>query len=106
MYVDDIKVATKLQNIIETVKEHLSKNYEFTETRPVSYFLGVKVIWKNSAFFLTQRGYLERVLNEYEMMTCKPANTPIDPGSYTDLTRVSSDADRALTSECGKTRVR
>nr|AAX95300.1 hypothetical protein [Oryza sativa Japonica Group]ABA92639.2 retrotransposon protein, putative, Ty1-copia subclass [Oryza sativa Japonica Group] len=66
LYVDDILIFGTSLNVIEEVKDFLSKSFEMKD-------LGVADVT------LVQSHYVDKVLSRFGYSDCKPATTPYDP---------------------------
>lgn len=82
IYVDDILIASNDQNWIKEVKIHLSKVFRMKDMGPVKHCLGVEFNQdvESHSVVLTQRNYVNSLLNRFNMTQCKPATTPMESG--------------------------
>ncbi|EON88725.1 reverse transcriptase domain-containing protein, partial [Plesiomonas shigelloides] len=64
LYVDDMLIASKSQNEIETLKFHLSKEFEMKDRGEAKKILGMEISRdrKLGRLCLTQKDYLSKVL--------------------------------------------
>ena len=46
---------------------------------PISSFLGLNVIRTSDYIAINQTGYIDRMLERFQMVNCKPAKTPLHP---------------------------
>ena len=60
------------------------------------YFLGICVMRTADGFFLSQRKYADELLDRANMMSCKPASTPIDTRSKLSSTDGAPYTDPSL----------
>jgi hypothetical protein len=82
IYVADIMVLTDSMKAMLSVKKQLSRMYTVKDLGEAEYFLDVKVEMESSTVKLTQTSYVKSVLDRFEMLECKPAQTPMsDPVS-------------------------
>jgi Reverse transcriptase (RNA-dependent DNA polymerase) len=82
IYVDDILVLIESMKAMLSVKKQLSKMYTVKDLGGAEYFLGVNIERESSTVNLTQTSYVNRVLDRFGMLECKPAQTPMsDPVS-------------------------
>ena len=79
LYVDDMLLACYDRTEVEKLKSQLSKEFEMKDLGSAQKIIGMEIIRdrKNRNLFLTQRGYLEKVLDRFSMRDCKPVSTPL-----------------------------
>lgn len=82
IYVDDIFIfSKKLDSITKTVST-IAKKYEIKDLGEIRYVMGVKLNQEQlDTVHLTQKPYIESILRKYNMQECKPASTPLEPGT-------------------------
>lgn len=84
LYVDDMLFATKDIASYNELGRSLSKFFEIEAMGPVSSILGVQVTRESSAsgvsYSLDQTYYIESILEDYQMSSCKALSVPMDPG--------------------------
>lgn len=98
VYVDDLLVATSCDRALATFKRGLSTHFDMRDFREVSAFLNVAIERRMNAFTLSQRGYVEKILDTFNMRDANPAPTPIEPAKYRALTerRERTDEEAAV----------
>lgn len=81
LHVDDMLIARKDAEEIEKVKELLKFEFDMKELGPAKKILGMEISGDKKAgtLLLTQKGYLERILNKFGMRNAKPLSTPLAP---------------------------
>ena len=79
VYVDDIVITGNDQDGITHLKAHLFKHFQTKDLGLLRYFLGIEVAQSSSGIVLSQRKYALDVLEETEMLNCKPMDSPMDP---------------------------
>ncbi|KAG8489021.1 hypothetical protein CXB51_017120 [Gossypium anomalum] len=79
LYVDDMLIAAKDKGEIRKVKAQLSEEFEMKDLGPAKKILGMKILrdTKTSKLYLSQKGYIEKVLCRFNMQSAKPVNTPL-----------------------------
>ena len=79
LYVDDILIAAKDKSEIVKLKAQLSKEFEMKDLGAAKKILGVEIIRdrKSGMLYLSQRGYIEKVLRRFNMHDAKPVSTPL-----------------------------
>ena len=80
--VDDILLATNDLNLLRDTKKFLSNNFEMKDLGNASYVLGIHIYQDHSKDILglSQKGYIEKLLQRYNMQDFKPLDTPISKG--------------------------
>ena len=78
LYVDDILLAENSKEIIIATQEWLSSTFEMKDLGEASYVLGVKIYRDRSKRLigLSQETYIKKVLERFQMQSCKPIDTP------------------------------
>ncbi|KAG8490246.1 hypothetical protein CXB51_015516 [Gossypium anomalum] len=79
IYVDDMLIATKDKREIRKVKVQLSEEFEIKDLGPAKKILGMEILRdrKTSKLYLSQKGYIEKVLCKFNMQSAKPVSTPL-----------------------------
>ena len=80
LYVDDILIFGTNLNMIEEVKDFLSKSFEMKDLGVADVILNIKLLrGGDGGVTLVQSHYVEKVLSRFGYSDCKPASTPYDP---------------------------
>ncbi|RDX94898.1 hypothetical protein CR513_22662, partial [Mucuna pruriens] len=77
LYVDDIIFIENNQNLFEDFNKVMSCEFEMTDIRLMSYYLGLEVKQMNNDIFVSQESYA-KVLEKFKMFDCNPVNTPME----------------------------
>ncbi|KAG8478240.1 hypothetical protein CXB51_028177 [Gossypium anomalum] len=79
LYVDDMLIAAKYKGEIRKVKAQLSEEFEMKDLGPAKKILGMEILRdrKASKLYLSQKGYIEKVLCRFNMQSAKPVSTPL-----------------------------
>jgi hypothetical protein len=82
LYVDDILLIGDNMELVRDTKSLLSKAFDMKDLGVVHYCLGIEVKRdrKNRKIWLSQKKYIENILNEFGMETCKVVKTPFQVG--------------------------
>jgi hypothetical protein len=96
LYVDDMLNSTKSKVDIANLKAQLSSEFEMKDLGTAKKILGTEISKdrKSSLLFLSQHGYIQKVLRHFNMHGCKPVSTPIVPHfklSFSQSPRTYSD---------------
>jgi hypothetical protein len=75
--VDDILLIGDNMELVRDTKSLLSKAFDMKDLGAVHYCLGIEVKRdrKNRKIWLSQKKYIENILNEFGMETCKVVKT-------------------------------
>ena len=94
LYVDDILLTTNYLNLLCDTKKFLSNNFKMTDLGNASYVLGVQIYRDRSKNILglSQKSYIEKLLQRYDIHDCKPLNTPITKGDKLSLSQYPKNA--------------
>ena len=93
LYVDDMLIAAKSMSEVNKLKKRLSEEFEMKDLGAASKILGIEITRdrRNGVLCLSQSGYLEKILERFNMSGSKPAKTPI--GTHFKLSAVQDDSE-------------
>lgn len=77
LYVDDIIYMSTSQDLIEDFKSDMKNTFEMSNLGVLNYFLGLEVKQERDGIFVTQKKYVEDLLEEFNLIHCKAAATPM-----------------------------
>jgi hypothetical protein len=77
LYVDDL-FLTGEKNLINECKTRLSSEFEMKDLGLMHYLLGLEVWQSPERIFLNQGKYTVEILKRFDMLECKPMNTPME----------------------------
>ncbi|KAG8480197.1 hypothetical protein CXB51_024909 [Gossypium anomalum] len=79
LYVDDMLIAAKDKREIRKVKAQLNEEFEMKDLGPAKKILGMEILRdrKVSKLYLSQKGYIEKLLCRFNMRSAKPVSTPL-----------------------------
>jgi hypothetical protein len=77
LYVDDL-FLTGEENLITECKKRLASEFEMKYLGLMHYFLGLEVWQSPERIFLNQGKYTVEILKRFDMLECKPMNTPME----------------------------
>nr|AAX96510.1 retrotransposon protein, putative, Ty1-copia sub-class [Oryza sativa Japonica Group]ABA93274.1 retrotransposon protein, putative, Ty1-copia subclass [Oryza sativa Japonica Group] len=84
LYVDDILIFGTSLNVIEEVKDFLSKCFEMKDLGVADVILNINLLrGDEGGITLVQSHYVDKVLSRFGYSDCKAAPTPYDPTSAT-----------------------
>nr|XP_009787759.1 PREDICTED: uncharacterized protein LOC104235647 [Nicotiana sylvestris] len=79
LYVDDMLIAANNITEINALKKLLSKEFDMKDLGAAKKILGMEISREDDVVHLSQKRYIERVLERFNMQTCKPVSTPLAP---------------------------
>ncbi|XP_050229335.2 beta-galactosidase 15-like [Mercurialis annua] len=87
LYVDDILLASSDIELLHETKKFLSKHFEMKDLGEASFVLGIQIHRDRSRGILglSQKGYIEKVLQRFGMQNCRPHDTPVSKGDKFSL---------------------
>ena len=79
LYVDDMLIAAKNMSDVMILKKSLSEEFEMKDLGPAKKILGMEIQRDRKAgkLYLSQRRYIEKVLEKFGMQNSKPVSTPL-----------------------------
>jgi hypothetical protein len=78
LYVDDMLIASHDKSLIVELKAHLSHEFDMKDLGPAKKILGMEIQRDRhvGTLFLSQKSYIEKVLEKYNLSNCKYVATP------------------------------
>lgn len=79
LYVDDGLVLSSNAAALKVVMDHLASNFMITKGYE-NHYVGIEFVRDraNRKIFINQQGYIQKLINKFEMGDCKKASTPAD----------------------------
>lgn len=79
IYVDDMLLVSKSMDLIQNLKDKLSREFEMKDLGAATRILGMDILRnrEEGTLKLSQGKYLEKVLSTFNMSDCKPVTTPL-----------------------------
>lgn len=78
LYVDDIILTASSDDLRKSIISRLSSEFAIKDLGPLSYFLGIAVTRHDGGLFLSQKKYVDEILERAGMSSCKSRPTPVD----------------------------
>ena len=96
IYMNDLLITGASKPDINRIKAALSKRFKILDLRACHFYLGIEVIrdCPRRILWLSQKAYIEKVLQDHGFGSCKPVSTPIETSSR--LVPADSQADQML----------
>jgi len=93
VYVDDLLFGSSSENAIQKLKSKIASTWDIVDNGLVTSFLGMKItqLPDHSGYRLSQPAVITNLLEQYNLVSCRPANTPMDPSSWATLAASSSE---------------
>ncbi|GAA0175174.1 transmembrane signal receptor [Lithospermum erythrorhizon] len=87
LHIDGILLATNDLGLLHNTKSFLFKNFEMKDTGEGSYLIGIEIICDRSQELLglSQKAYINKVLEKFRMDRCSPSVAPIQKGDKFSL---------------------
>ena len=98
LYVDDILLASRDLGLLHETKRMLSKNFDMKDLGEASFVQGIEIhrIRSCRLLGLSQRAYVDRILERFNMQQCKPGIAPVCKGDKLSLSQCPhSDIEKA-----------
>ncbi|KAJ4711012.1 Retrovirus-related Pol polyprotein from transposon TNT 1-94 [Melia azedarach] len=78
LYVDDMLIAAENKSDVQKLKDLLSIEFEMKDLGAARKILGMEIYRDRSKkkLFLSQKGYIQKILSRFGMSTAKPIDTP------------------------------
>ena len=85
--VDDIIVCTNDKKLRNKIEQRLDEKFKIKAFGDVKTYFGLEVKYTDTSIILRQKAYILKLLERFNMTTCKPAKTPaaVDQSQDKDL---------------------
>jgi hypothetical protein len=82
VYVDDMLAASNSRVHLDTFKGRLKQRFDLSDLSPARHFLGMHITRdrEQRVISVSQKTYLEKILEDAGMSQCNPVSTPMTPG--------------------------
>lgn len=89
LYVDDILLASSDVKLLRDTKAFLSQHFEMKDLGEASFVLGIQIHRDRSRGILglSQKSYIDKVLQRFGMQNCRPHDTPVSKGDKFSLSQ-------------------
>ena len=78
MYVDDLIITRNNDEYISSIKKELKKVFDMTYLGLLEYYLEIEIDKKPQHIFISQKKYVDKLLNIYSMTKCNLVATPME----------------------------
>ncbi|KAF0706659.1 hypothetical protein As57867_006697, partial [Aphanomyces stellatus] len=96
VYVDDITITGNNNDDIEKACDELKHRFEMTDLGQLKSILGIQVDVKGNVVTMTQQGYVEVLLDKFNMVDCNPVSTPEVIGQVLKPSKLNPSEVKAL----------
>ncbi|KAJ9567521.1 hypothetical protein OSB04_003487 [Centaurea solstitialis] len=81
LYVDDMLIAAKDMGEVQKLKDQLNSEFDMKDLGAAKKMLGMEIVRDRKArkLYLSQEGYVQKVLRRFGMSEAKSVNTPFAP---------------------------
>lgn len=93
VYVDDIVIFSSDTATKEIVLNLIGEYYEFVNLGKVTMLLGVKFIRENGRIVMSQKHYIEKLAEEYDVIRDNMIKVPVHVGSLVESPRIGEELD-------------
>ena len=78
LYVDDMIIAGKNIHEVDTLKSKFNATFDMKDLGEANHILGMRIVWNRDKklLFLSQSGYIDKVLKRFNMEGGKALSTP------------------------------
>ncbi|KAK8926585.1 hypothetical protein KSP39_PZI019006 [Platanthera zijinensis] len=80
LYVDDMIITGNSEEEVARLRAELAIRFEMKDLGELHHFLGLEVERKESGILICQKGYAERIVNQFGLVEGKTCSTPMDQG--------------------------
>lgn len=95
IWVDDLIIAANDENALKLVKEMLTAKFKMKDLGKLKYFLGIDFEQSGDYVKMSQKKYVEKLLERFNMQECKPRALPCEQKlNYSVDANVLSDVKR------------
>ena len=78
VYVDDLIIASKSIDEIETIKKSMNNRYKMKDLGALKYFLGINIMQDENNVFINQSSYIESLLGKFNFSNANPVKSPVE----------------------------
>ena len=80
IHVDNSTITRSSLSLINDIQEEIEYIFKIILLRPISWLLGTKVTYNREShtLILSQKTYIDSLLQKFNIKKCKPASIPLD----------------------------
>ena len=91
VYVDDIVLFGPDCPQANLLIDKLKAEFEITDLGVAGWLLGLQITYDKKGIHLSQRTYIQRILDRFQMANARPVVTPMDPGAKSGMSTTKSE---------------
>ncbi|GKV47061.1 hypothetical protein SLEP1_g53999 [Rubroshorea leprosula] len=80
LYVDDLIYTRNDKAMFDKFKKSMMAEFDMSDLGLMHYYLGIEVDQSAAGIFISQKKYVQDILDRFRMKECNPVSTPIDAG--------------------------
>lgn len=80
LYVDDLIFTGNDGFMLKEFKKSMMVEFEMSDLGMMHYFLGIEVVQSANGIFISQKKYVQDILDRFRMKDCNPVSTPTEFG--------------------------
>ncbi|GKV48172.1 hypothetical protein SLEP1_g54998 [Rubroshorea leprosula] len=80
LYVDDLIYTGNDMVMFDKFKKSMMAEFEMSDLGLMHYYLGIEVNQSAAGIFISQKKYVQDILDRFRMKNCNPVSTSIEPG--------------------------
>jgi hypothetical protein len=78
LYVDNLLYTENSSEMFKEFKQSIFREFEMTDNGLMSYFLSIEVKQQNDGIFISQKKYMNEILEKFKMESCNSVSTPVE----------------------------
>lgn len=78
IWVDDLIIAARDNQTVTNVKEMLGAKFKMKDLGKLKHFLGIDFTQREGEVKMSQKRYITKILERFDMTDCKPRSTPCE----------------------------
>lgn len=79
LYMDDMLTFETDEYCVNNIKRFMSSVFNMKDLGVTEVIIGIKIIWDDKEFVISQSGYIEKVLKKFNMLETISASTQVNP---------------------------
>lgn len=100
LFVDDILMFCSENKVLENFKTELHNNFKMKDLGLATSYLGIDIKQDKCRTIISQKTYLTKVLERFNMSNCKPISTPLDQNYKFDLLKREKSENPIIERKC------
>jgi hypothetical protein len=96
LYVDDLIFIGNDVVMFKEFKKSMMIEFEISDLGMMHYYLGIKVVQSANGIFISQKKYVQDILDRFQMKDCNPVSTPNEFGLKLNKDHEGKKVDNTL----------